>query len=52
MEVIWEGESGDTAETAFRLIMDDDGRIAFQHRSLDSEWTDVDEVPVRIQSAV
>jgi len=38
-------EAGDVAETAFRLIMEDEGFIMFQCRSVDlPEWTDVDEV--------
>ena len=48
MEVIWQGEAGDIAETALRLIMNDDGLIMFQWRFAGrAEWTDVDanEVP-------
>ena len=45
MEVIWQRETGDVAETALRLTMDDEGFILFQCRSLDlPEWTEVDEV--------
>jgi hypothetical protein len=45
MEVIWQREAGDVAETALRLIMHDEGFIMFQCRSLDlPEWTEVDEV--------
>ena len=43
MEIIWEGETGDTGETAFRLVMNDEGLLMFQRRSLDHfEWEDVD----------
>ncbi len=53
MEVIWQREASNAAETAIRLIMDDDGCIMFQYRSLDlPEWTDVDEVPIQFQFAV
>jgi hypothetical protein len=53
MEVIWQRESGDTLETALRLIIDDEGLIAFQYRSLDvPEWTDVDELPFLFRFAV
>jgi hypothetical protein len=53
MEVIWQSEAGDTSEAAIRLIMDDDGCIMFQYRSLDlPEWTDVDDVPIQFKSAV
>jgi hypothetical protein len=46
MEVIWQREAVDATETALRLIMDDDGCIMFQNRSVDlPEGTDVDEVP-------
>ncbi len=53
MEVIWQGEASDITETALRLIMDDEGLIMFQCRSVDRpEWTDVDEVPAPFQFAV
>jgi hypothetical protein len=32
MEVIWQGEAGDTSQTALRLIMNNDGLIMFQWR--------------------
>ncbi len=44
-EVIWQGEAGDSADTAYRLMMNKDGHIMFQRRSADQpEWTDVDEL--------
>jgi hypothetical protein len=53
MEVIWQREAGDATQSAMRLIMDDDGYIMFQYRSLQlAEWTDVDELPTRFQFAV
>jgi hypothetical protein len=53
MEVIWQREAGDATETALRLIMDDDGCIMFQYRSVDlPEWTDVDDVPTSFKFAV
>jgi hypothetical protein len=40
-------------EAAIRLIMDDDGCIMFQYRSVDlPEWTEVDELPTRFEFAV
>jgi hypothetical protein len=53
MQEIWQREADDATETAIRLIMDDDGCIMFQYRSLDlPEWTDVDEVPTSFKFAV
>ena len=53
MEVIWQREAGDSLETSIRLIMDEDGCIMFQCRSLEiAEWTDVDEVPSQFDAAV
>jgi hypothetical protein len=53
MEVIWQREAGDAAEAALRLIMDDDGCVMFQYRSVNlPEWTDVDEVPTQFKFAV
>ena len=53
MEVIWQRDAGDVSEAAIRLIMDDDGFIMFQCRSVDlPEWTDVDEVPMQFKFAV
>ena len=53
MEVIWQREADDAMQTAIRLIMDDDGCIMFQYRSVDlPEWTDVDEVPTSFKFAV
>jgi hypothetical protein len=53
MEVIWQREAVDATETALRLILDDDGCIMFQYRSVDlPEWTDVDEVPTSFKFAV
>ena len=53
MEVIWQREAGDAPESAIRLIMDDDGRLMFQYRSVDlPQWTDVDEVPTQFKFAV
>jgi hypothetical protein len=53
MEVIWQGEAGDASEAALRLIMDDDGCIMFQYRSVDlPEWTDVDELPFQFKFAL
>jgi hypothetical protein len=53
MKVIWQSEADDPAEAAIRLIMDDNGCIMFQYRSLDfPEWTDADEVPVHFKFAV
>jgi hypothetical protein len=53
MEVIWQSEAVDGSAAALRLIMDDDGCIMFQFRSLDvPEWTDVDEVPIQFKFAV
>ena len=53
MEVILQREAGDAAETAFRLIMDDEGLIMFECRSVDlPEWTDVDEVSIPFQFAI
>ncbi len=44
MEVIWQGEAGDIAETALRLIMNDEGLIMFQWRFAGrAKWTDVDD---------
>ena len=44
MEVIWQGESGDSAESGFRLVINDDGLLMFQRRSADSpEWSGVDD---------
>ena len=51
MEVIWQRQAGDATETALRLIMDDDGCMMFQYRSVDlPKWTDVDEVPPHLNS--
>jgi hypothetical protein len=46
MEVIWQREAGDLAQTALRLIMDDEGFIlCFSAGLVDlPEWTDVEEV--------
>jgi hypothetical protein len=45
VEVIWQREAGDLAQTAYRLIVNEDGQIMFQLRSLDQpQWTDVDEL--------
>jgi hypothetical protein len=53
MKVIWEREADDGSQAAIRLIMDDDGSIMFEYRSLDvPEWTDVDELPIRFKFAV
>jgi hypothetical protein len=53
MEVIWQREAVDATETALRLIMDDDGCIMFQYRSVDlPEGTDVDEVATSFKFAV
>ena len=53
VEVIWQREAGGTTGAALRLIMDDDGCIMFQYRSVNlPEWTDVDEVPTRFKFAV
>jgi len=53
MEVIWQREAEDHLQSAIRLIMDDDGWIMFQFRSLDvPEWTDVDELPIHFKFAV
>ncbi|MBV8772786.1 MAG: hypothetical protein JO166_10740 [Deltaproteobacteria bacterium] len=53
MELIWLRESDDASEAAIRLVMDDDGCIMFQYRSVDlPEWTDVDELPIRFGFAV
>jgi hypothetical protein len=53
MEVIWQREAGDVTEAAIRLIMDDDGCIMFQYKSIDwPEWTEVDEVPMQFKFAV
>ena len=53
MEVIWQREAGDATEAAIRLIMDDDGCIMFQYRTVDlPEWTDVDELPMRFEFAL
>ena len=53
MEVIWQREADDATQTAIRLIMDDDGCIMFQYRSVDlPECTDVDEVPTQFKFAV
>jgi hypothetical protein len=32
MEVIWQGEAGDTSQAALRLIMNNDGLIMFEWR--------------------
>ncbi len=53
MEVIWQGEAGDIAETSLRLIINDEGLIMFQCRSVDlPEWTDVDGVSTPFEFAV
>jgi hypothetical protein len=53
MEVIWQREANDAAETCIRLIMDDDGNIMFQCKSVElPEWIDVDELPKRFRFAV
>jgi hypothetical protein len=53
MEVIWQREAADGSETAIRLVMDDNGCIMFQYTSPElSEWTDVDELPIRFKFAV
>ena len=53
MQVIWEREAGDVAGAAIRIIVDDDGCIMFQYRSMDlPEWTDVDELPMRFDLAI
>jgi len=45
VEVIWQREAGDLAETAYRLIVNEDGQIMFQLRSIDQpQWKDVDEL--------
>jgi hypothetical protein len=53
MEVLWEREANDASGTAIRLIMDDEGSIMFQFKSLElPEWTDVDEVPTQFKFAI
>jgi hypothetical protein len=53
MEVIWERAAGDPTEAAIRLIMNDEGCIMFQYRSVDlPEWIDVDEIPTQFKFAV
>jgi hypothetical protein len=53
MEVIWQGEATESTETALRLIMNEQGRIMFQCRSVDlPEWTDVDEVSTPFQFTI
>jgi hypothetical protein len=53
MEVIWKSEADEALEPALRLIVNDNGEIAFQYRSPDlPEWTDVDEVPMQFKFAI
>ena len=53
MEIIWQAETRERPERAIRLIMDENGRIIFQHRSPDlPEWTDLDEVVTEFWFAV
>ncbi|GEM_PF-2947802 len=53
MDILWESEADDALESCLRLIVDDNGEIAFQYRSLEMpEWTDVDEVPMQFEFAI